>query len=1365
MGLHNGANDVQRFFIGIGVGSYDDATLDLPKAESDVAGLADWFTRRSGVAHSHALPNLGKSPKASEILESLRAFLQGCTETDVVVLYMACHGELEGSRAHLFARNTPRKALAGLSIDASVLGAILGQSKPHNILLVIDACVAGRIGSALQRAAEDAADEEGNRDPHRPYAQVVVASTFGRDPAFDGRFAEAFLNVVSNERWTGTSNPWLAIDQLITGLNEELRDLAVAQVAERREWGTAAAELIPNPNVASRQLGKLMADEEFEAHFDPAARGVARGERGSFFTGRDKELKRIVKWLDRENHDVADGDRMAPPSLLVITGSPGSGKSALLSRVAVLADPAHRPDDKALTALTECTVPPKGALDAVVWCHNKTARQLIDAIAAALGGSASTPDTLLHLAHGRSLGRGTTIAIDALDETQDGLARHVASHVLWPLSRVPGIRLLVATRRRPVRDGEGGQADLLDHLRAEPASVIDLDAAPDTRDDIRAYVEARIRAGRPDAGDSAQLGDLADRIADAAGNSFLVAAIAARSAVAGGLTRADGTYLLPTEVGEALAGYIDALPDPLKARGLLRALAWSHGAGLPWGTLWPRIATALSEVAGAAAAYDDGDVRALLDRAGDLIVESVEAGQPVYRLFHEALAEHLRAETDEVRSHGALADAMREVVGARPWPQVQRYVTANLPLHLLRAGRMDDLIEILADPTWDRCRREQTGDPLAAVGVADAAVERLLAQSPTDLRGVALCVVHSRAMSTAAPLILDVIARSGQLARAEMMANNLVYTPDRMLAYRYLCALYARERDKDAARRCFEEVRRSLPAMPETHQPMAWFWVAEAAAAAGLVDRVSAAAQASVEAAFAIKGDGWDLPNGYFWAARACGLGDAEDGTLRIRAALDLLDSSDRGMTWRNQALQAASVARHIGFLEKRLDQYFGGLRYPAGMIRDGNIALALADAGMNAEANRVFELVGDGAPKGNADSNKRWCWGLALCGRMDEAIRALSHVHDPIEKSKAIARIASLAREREENKILEALRPLVQELLAGIVYEARARARLIRVLWLADEQAEALRLVEQEIAVGLFASLLADPRDGIGPDEGAADPTERGRAKKAGKREMVSSVVLISDERWANDAEFAASNGKIDEARQHLQKIAMPSCRARALASIAKNDSDREQAIAGWLQAMAEARRAGRAAIDRIRPLGIELLNRAGRTEDAKKLNADIEAIEMRWELESFSEQYEGLRKTMSPSGDRTRQMTVLLYVPRRLAGAHPWTLDDIRRIWASGEDGKRLFALGLIQGDSCLAVAEVLADAIRGSRSAFEQYAALLAAREAKLDGDALRTVLNAVDAEIRGVPRPDGVDSGLTQGTGRTQLAKQLLAPGEY
>ena len=202
-------------------------------------------------------------------------------------------------------------------------------------------------------------------------------------------------------------------------------------------------------------------------------------------------------------------------------------------------------------------------------------------------------------------------------------------------------------------------------------------------------------------------------------------------------------------------------------------------------------------------------------------------------------------------------------------------------------------------------------------------------ESPTDLRAVPLCVVHSRAISTAAPLILDVIAASGQRARAEMMANNLVYTPDRMQAYRHLCALHARERDKDAARRCFEEVRRSLPSMPETHHPMAWFWVAEAASAAGLTDAVSAAEQASLESAFAIKGDGWDLPNGYFWAARACGLSRAKDGTVRIRAALDSLESGPWSDDWAQSGTAGGECRPPHRVPRKTARSVFGRRRYP----------------------------------------------------------------------------------------------------------------------------------------------------------------------------------------------------------------------------------------------------------------------------------------------------------------------------------------------------------------------------------------------------------------------------------------------------
>jgi len=70
------------------------------------------------------------------------------------------------------------------------------------------------------------------------------------------------------------------------------------------------------------------------------------------------------------------------------------------------------------------------------------------------------------------------------------------------------------------------------------------------------------------------------------------------------------------------------------------------------------------------------------------------------------------------------------------------------------------------------------------------------------------------------------------------------------------------------------------------------------------------------------------------------------------------------------------------------------------------------------------------------------------------------------------------------------------------------------------------------------------------------------------------------------------------------------------------------------------------------------------------------------------------------------------------------------------------------------------VLVDGIRASRSAFEQYNALLAAAEAELEGEEAKAVRAAVEAEIRGDPRPDGIRTGIKAGTDRMALVQRFL-----
>ena len=133
----------QRHFIGIGVGKYDDKTLNLKKAHKDVQQVKRWFVEKCGLPHQVAQTALERSPTRVEIEEGLRAFMKDRSEDDVVVIWFACHGESYGRTEYLFGRDTPREQLAGKAVAAKTIGDILGDSRAQNVLIVIDACVAG----------------------------------------------------------------------------------------------------------------------------------------------------------------------------------------------------------------------------------------------------------------------------------------------------------------------------------------------------------------------------------------------------------------------------------------------------------------------------------------------------------------------------------------------------------------------------------------------------------------------------------------------------------------------------------------------------------------------------------------------------------------------------------------------------------------------------------------------------------------------------------------------------------------------------------------------------------------------------------------------------------------------------------------------------------------------------------------------------------------------------------------------------------------------------------------------------------------------------------------------------------------------
>ena len=293
------------------------------------------------------------------------------------------------------------------------------------------------------------------------------------------------------------------------------------QLAALAAWSAEAAG-----EVALQQWGWTLArDPEGVRHWRPRARGVSiDSERGYRFRGRAATLHRIVAWLDR-----GEPDRR----VLVITGSPGVGKSAVLGRVVTTADAAIRtalpPGDHAVRASV-------GSVGCAVHAKAKTALEVAEEIARA--ASARLPKDTSDLVpairevldeHG---GRRFNVIIDALDEAASPeQARAIIDQVALPLAETcsdAGAQVVVGTRRRD----DGG--NLLDRFGGALEGIDLDDPRYFAEEDLAAYALACLqlagdeRPGNPYL-DYTLAGPVAGRIAAMAGRNFLVAGLIARS--------------------------------------------------------------------------------------------------------------------------------------------------------------------------------------------------------------------------------------------------------------------------------------------------------------------------------------------------------------------------------------------------------------------------------------------------------------------------------------------------------------------------------------------------------------------------------------------------------------------------------------------------------------------------------------------------------------------------------------------------------------------------------------------------------------------------------------------------------------------
>ncbi|MET9823010.1 caspase family protein [Streptomyces sp. NPDC006349] len=724
-----------------------------PELTEDVRRITDLFVGELG--YRTAL-DLGPHPTRRQLTEALRAFATDPDRRpdDYVVLYFAAHGitDEDSGRHYLLLHDSDTADPYGTALPTEdLVGGVWNGTAVERLLVLIDACYAEE---GADKALHGALDARRFREPvteHGTTGLVLVSSSRRKEETYTGALSTAFDRAVRARATAGNAPAHISVEHVMAAIRSDPE----VPAAQRPGWSLSHATggipaFLPNPRhvpdsdgLKLDEIDRIVAlaarerearDQDMRSFFLPRARGTDVVTDDVWdFTGRHAALGDISAWLDPRRTDER---------LCVVTGDPGSGKSSLLGMVAVLTDPERA------AAVPRAGLPPllprPGDVDVRVNASHLSTRQLLDALAAAAGCAAASLGALT--AHLQTRKTPLVVLVDSLDEA---LAPHeTVGELVVPLTdperRLP-LRLLVGARphiaaRLP---DDAPRVDLDSERYADPGAV-------------RAYTRKLLRTPGSvlEAAGDALVDAVAEAVAEAAGRSFLVARITARTVARESRPPDPGDRRwreeLPRLPGEAMERDLEQRlgPRAAQARDLLLPLAYAQGAGLPWAGVWPRLAGAITGTP-----YGDEHLVWLRQEAGSYVVESVESGGSVYRVYHRALIEYLREGRDAARVQRTMTEALRTV----EHPYVRQY----LALHAAEGGVLDPLVQdaefvLSADP----------GQLLAALPALRTAEGRRAGQAVRDME----TELRARAGSGADPSararlrLAAVCRRAGRLA-------------------------------------------------------------------------------------------------------------------------------------------------------------------------------------------------------------------------------------------------------------------------------------------------------------------------------------------------------------------------------------------------------------------------------------------------------------------------------------------------------------------------------------------------------------------------------------------------------------------------
>ncbi|WP_433162991.1 hypothetical protein [Kribbella sp. CA-247076] len=147
-----------------------------------------------------------------------------------------------------------------------------------------------------------------------------------------------------------------------------------------------------------------------------------------------------------------------------------------------------------------------------------------------------------------------------------------------------------------------------------------------------------------------------------------------------------------------------------------------------------------------------------------------------------------------------------------------------------------------------------------------------------------------------------------------------------------------------------------------------------------------------------------------------------------------------------------------------------------------------------------------------------------------------------------------------------------------------------------------------------------------------------------------------------------------------------------------------------------------------------------------------------LRRQIGPLAETYERTRQDRESGPRRTTLLEQVVSDAREKGRAGDHSADEVARLFKNGTDGERVAALGMMQGAHSLVNVDVIVNCIAHSRSAFEQWHALLVALDAwsTFSQDSRSRIIAAIE-------RQTGPGGYIRPGTDRHGIARGLLALG--